>query len=106
MSHYIILTALTEQNLPEITYRVRADRIDWMADRRTPYYHTVVSVNGTELQVEEPAHVILTYIKNPNAPLKSERDFGWSRDTKESDYEEKYGKKEGTRRYCEDFHMP
>jgi len=106
MSHYIILTAPIGQNASEITYRVRADRIDWMADRRTPYYHTVVSVNGTELMVEEPVHIILTYIKDPNALLKSERDFGWGRDTKESDYEEKYGKKEGTQRYLEDFHIP
>jgi len=106
MSHYIILTAPHALNLSEITYRVRADRIDWMADRRKPFYHTVVSINGTELQVEEPVHIILTYIKDPYALLKSEQDFGWSRDTSFLDYEKKYGEKEGNRRYLRDFHIP
>ena len=106
MSHYIILTAAHCEDLPECTFRVRADRIDWMSDRHTreDKYYTAVSVNGTELHVEEPVHVILTYIKNPGAPLQSEETY--VRNPFFLDYEKKYGKEEGRRRFAEVMHYP
>jgi len=102
MSHYIILTAAPSVNVEECTYRVRADRIDWMADRNR--HTTVVSVNGTELFVEEPCHIILNYIKNPDAPIQNEDSY--ERDPCILDYKKRYGNEEGHRRYCKYMHIP
>ena len=106
MSHFIILTASMKVDAPECTYRIRADRIDWMADRHTasPMSHTVVSVNGTELQVEEPVHVILTYIKDPTAPILGEDQY--ERNPNVHEYMKKHGDKEGIKRYLEVLHCP
>jgi hypothetical protein len=102
MSHFIILSSPPHLNTDEITYRIRADRIDWIASTHGP--ETVVSVNGKEFRVMEPAHVILDYIKNPDAPLIMEDE--WEHAPTIFSYEKKYGKKEGKRRYLKDMHIP
>ena len=105
MSHFIFLTAPFGDSLT-CAYRVRADHIDWMSDRRSgsAMPHTVVSVNGTELKVEEPAHVILTYIKDPEAPLVGLDEIDYKPCPFE--YKEKYGDEEGLKRYFEVMHIP
>jgi hypothetical protein len=95
------LTALKKPDVTEVCYRIRADRIDWMTDRDE---YVVVSVNGKELHVEEPIHVILEYIKNPYAPLKPKKEY--ERCPQYSDYAEKYGADEGLRRFHELMHYP
>jgi len=108
MSHFIILTSpigfSTEPHNSICTYRIRADRIDWIAEKGayTPQQHTVVCVNGVELQVEEPELVILTYIKDPAAPLVGEEQY--TRRPRPEAYREKYGEIEGKERYRQDMH--
>jgi len=67
-------------------------------------FYTLVSVNGKEIRVEEPVHVILTYIKNPDAPHLPIDQI--ERNPCCSEYEKKYGKEEGRRRYMELMHYP
>ena len=107
MSHFIILTRRLDSNIPASTYRIRADRIDWMVQcypTDTEGFHTRIGVNGTELHVEEPVHVILDYIKDPDAPLQAEGQY--ERNPNHAEYIEKYGEEEGKRRYFETLHYP
>ena len=108
MSKFIILSSAVHSRRHECcTYRVNPDRIDWMADVHDAEdkYYTVVSVNGVELHVDEPTHIILDYIEDPDRPLIAEQD--WKRHPDMSDYIEKFGDSEETRqRYCKDMHYP
>ena len=106
MSNFIILSAALCENAHEYTYRVCTDRIDWMADRheKTDKRYTVVSVNGTELHVEEPVHVILDYIKDPEMPLVALDQIDYH--PSHAEYIDKYGEEEGKRRYFETMHYP
>lgn len=79
MNHFILLTALypsVEEGLKTniITYRIRADRIDWVAEC-TPQHglrHSVVSVGGKEMHVMEPVGEILQHIEDYTLPYKAE----------------------------------
>jgi hypothetical protein len=110
MSHFIILTRAikrkAEDNVPTHHYRIRADRIDWIAQcypTDTETFYTKIGVNGIELHVEEPAHVILDYIKDPHAPLLGEEQY--ERNPNILDYQKKYGDEEGWKRFKEVMHL-
>lgn len=102
MSHYLMLETAPPFNLTETSYRIRADSIDWIA--QLDNNKTEISVNGTILTVMEPAHVILTYIKDPNAPLQGQGDYEYN--PGDEPFIRKYGRREGTRRYFEFMHWP
>ena len=104
MSHFIRLNTSLTQVKDGCSYLIRADRIDWIAERggETPDHHTVVCVNGKELLVEEPEHLILRYIKDPRAPIVPVDEFIYNPTIFK--YEKKYGEVEGRRRYSEDMH--
>ena len=61
MNHFIVMNSLIGEPGPGM-FRVRADRIDWMAEY-TDY--TLVSVCGKEFKVEEPINEILSHIEDP-----------------------------------------
>ena len=106
MSHFIFLTEARHLDRGYTTFRVRADRITWIAERY-PYCeqrHTVVCVDGLELQVEEPAHIVMTYIKDPNAPIFSPQYYEHYPCPVE--FKQKHGDKEGRRLYDKVMHYP
>jgi hypothetical protein len=79
MSHFILLTAVynsEEEGLTNaiLTYRIRADRIDWVAEREPQgkLRHSVVSVNGKEILVQEPVGEILQHIEDYTLPYLAE----------------------------------
>ena len=79
MSHFILLTAVynsEDEGLANaiLTYRIRADRIDWVAEREPQghFRHSVVSVNGKEILVMEPVGEILQHIEDYTLPYLAE----------------------------------
>jgi hypothetical protein len=103
-SHFIFLTAQYGK-AATCSYRVRADRIDWIAkcNAFSPDQHTIVSVNGTALKVEEPPHLILEYIENPARPII---DADKQEDLDSIELHRKYGGFEGSKRYLKASKLP
>ena len=65
--------------------------------------YTAICVDGKELHVEEPPHVILTYIKDPIAKMIPEVDYEYFPCL--INYKNKLGAEEGLRQYNEVMHM-